>query len=169
MKPLIHAPKPPKRILEKQKGTMEKIPPKRRLTDVDDSVFTLRRRSKFSLFIALICVLFPVVFIGSQIKELLSPATDIYRDQTYENLTRDGVEWDVFYGTSEMCGAIECHLTADYPAEKFTKKMVLPAREFPLTGYKPGQIIYLRTRIKLPERLLNDSKPIALHSLYVWA
>ncbi len=148
---------------------MEKIPQKRRLTDVDDSVFTLRRRSKFSLFIALICVLFPVLFIGSQIKELLSPATDIYRDPSFENLTREGIEWDVFYGASEMCGGIECHLTADYPAAKFTKQMVLPAREFPLTGYQPGQTIYLRTRIKIPERLLSEPKPIALHSLYVWA
>ena len=149
--------------------TMIESLPKRRVTDVNDSVLTLRKRSKFSLFIAIVCVLFPVIFIGGQIKELLAPSIEIYRDPAFENLTANAIEWDVYYGQSEMCENLECHLTAEYPAEKFTKKMILPAREFPLAGYKPGEMIYLRTNLKIPEKLLGAAKPIALHSLYVWA
>ncbi len=148
---------------------MTNVQQKRRQTDADDSVFTLRRRGKFSLLVAFICVLFPVAFIGGQIKELLAPSFTIYRDPAFENLTQEGIEWDVFYGQSVMCGNLECHLTADYPSDRYTKKMILPAREFPLNGYKSGQLIYLRTNLKIPQRLLTASNPIALHSLYVWA
>lgn len=148
---------------------MAKPQPKRRATDIDDSVFTLRRRSKFSLLVALVCVMFPVLFIGGQIKELLAPSTDIYGDKSFANLTRENLEWDVFYGQSPMCGGIECHLTPDYPAANYTKKMVLPAREFPLNGYKPGQQIYLRTKLRIPAQFSNPDQPVALHSLYVWA
>jgi|GEM_PF-1719720 len=148
---------------------MDKPQPKRRSTDTNDGVLALRRRGKFSLLVAAVCVLFPVLFIGGQIKELLAPSTDIYRDRAFENLTRQKLEWNVFYGNSPMCGNIECHLTADYPAGNFTRTMVLPAREFPLNGYKPGQFIYLRSTLKIPAGLLNADNPVALHSLYVWA
>ncbi len=148
---------------------MDKPQPKRRSTDINDSVFTLRRRGKFSLLVASLCILFPVLFIGGQIKELLAPSTDIYRDGAFENLTREKLEWDVFYGRSPMCGDIECHLTAGYPDEKFTRRMVLPAREFPLNGYKPGEIIYLRSTLRIPEVLVKTKNSVALHSLYVWA
>jgi hypothetical protein len=148
---------------------MYKQQPKRRATDINDSVFTLRRRSKFSLLVAALCVLFPLLFIGGQIKELLAPSTDIYRDTAFSNLTRQNLRWDVFYGKSPLCGTIECHLTAEYPADRFTKQMVLPAREFPLNGFKPGNMIYLRTTLTIPPEIRDADSPVALHSLYVWA
>lgn len=143
--------------------------PKRRASDVVDSALALRRRGKYSLVVASICVLFPVWFIGSQIKELLAPSTNIYEDTSFVNLTKNNLQWDVYYGKSPMCGAMECHLTKDYPNENYLKPMVLPAQEFPLVGYKPGQMIYLRTTLKIPQELLQSENPIALHSLYVWA
>lgn len=85
------------------------------------------------------------------------------------DLTKLGVEWDVYYGKSPLCGAVECHLTADYPVSEFQKRMVLPAREFPLKDYKKGDVIYLRTALELPEVLRRLDEPISFQSIYVWA
>jgi len=85
------------------------------------------------------------------------------------NLTRSGVTWDVYYGKSPMCGHIECLLLPETPSDKFQKKMVLPAREFPLKDYKPGDIVYLRTKITLPENLRKLKEPISFQTIYVWA
>lgn len=95
--------------------------------------------------------------------------TDIYEDEELFNLTKAGVQWDVFYGQSPACGPIDCFATSGYPAENYQKKMVLPAREFPLNDYVRGQKIYLRTSFEVPEKVLNAGAPIAFHSLYVWA
>ncbi len=95
--------------------------------------------------------------------------TDIYEDPRLFNLTKAGVQWDVFYGHSPMCGPIECFATSGYPASNYQKRMVLPAREFPLNDYVRGQKIYLRASVEIPETILNAGAPIAFHSLYVWA
>ncbi len=95
--------------------------------------------------------------------------TDIYEDAELFNLTKAGVQWDVFYGQSPECGPIACFATSGYPAENYQKKMILPAREFPLNDYVRGQKIYLRTSVEIPERVLAAGTPIAFHSLYVWA
>lgn len=95
--------------------------------------------------------------------------TDIYEDDRLFNMTKAGVQWDVFYGHSPMCGSIECFATAGYPTENYQKRMILPAREFPLNDYVQGQKIYLRTTVEIPERILKPDVPVAFHSLYVWA
>lgn len=94
---------------------------------------------------------------------------EIYNDPRLFNLTKAGVQWDVFYGSSEQCGDIECHARSDYPESRYQKKMVLPAREFPLVGFVAGQTIYLRTKVEIPEAILASGEPIAFHSVYVFA
>jgi signal transduction histidine kinase len=79
------------------------------------------------------------------------------------------IKWDVFYGHSPLCGNIECHLSKDYPASKFSKKMILPALEFPLKGYEKGQIVYLRTKFKIPSKILDSGETLAFYTLYIWA
>jgi hypothetical protein len=92
-----------------------------------------------------------------------------YNNPRIFNMTRTKISWDVFYGRSENCGHIECHLTADYPESSFQKKMVLPAREFPLIGYKPADIIYLRATVRLPDAIKNSEDTIKLQSYWIWA
>lgn len=93
----------------------------------------------------------------------------IYDDPRLLNLTKQGLLWDVYYGLSPECGALPCHLTPDYPETFFQKKMVLPAREFPLNDYKVGQKIYLRTTLTLPPGFGDRHETIAIHSFYIWA
>ncbi len=95
--------------------------------------------------------------------------TDIYQEPDLYNLTKAGVHWDTYYGQSPMCGNIECFATSGYPAQNYQKKMVLPAREFPLNDYVRGQRIYLRAHVEIPEKILAAGQPIAFHSLYIWA
>ena len=109
-----------------------------------------------------------VWFMTVKINEF-SKKMDLYEDPKIYNLTRDGVLWDVFYGQSEQCGHIPCHLEPTFPESGFQKKMLLPAREFPLKGYQKGQKIYLRTTIEIPENTLNSYETIAFHSIYIWA
>ena len=131
--------------------------------------FTPAERSKIRLFVALFCAIIPAIFIGSEIKQLIAPSDDVYGNPEFYNLTKDGIVWDVYYGRPVPCGTQDCHLTADYPSDQFTKKMILPAREFPLVGYKDGDIVYARTNITVPQKILDQGKPIVFHSLYVWA
>jgi signal transduction histidine kinase len=84
------------------------------------------------------------------------------------NLTKERVTWDVFYGKSPTCDAVPCHVTPSYPSEKFTKTMVLPAREFPLTDYQRGDFIYARAKLRLPNKV-KKGLPIVLNSIYIWA
>lgn len=128
-----------------------------------------RRRSPGKLVVAIVCAVIPVWFIGIEIKHIVAPTNDLYTSQDFYNLTKAGVEWDVYYGKSRSCGELDCYLTSDLPASEFTKKMVLPAREFPLIGYKEGDLIYLRSTVTIPESVRNQHIPIAFHSLYIWA
>ncbi len=94
---------------------------------------------------------------------------EIYEDPTLFNLTESQVPWDVYYGKSPVCGVMDCFARSDWPKENYQKQMVLPAREFPLKDYKPGDMIYLRTRVEIPEKLMVSGAPLALHSVYIYA
>lgn len=128
-----------------------------------------RKRSSVKLLVAICCAVIPAGFIGIEIKRLVSPDDDLYSNGDFYNLTKENVLWDVYYGGAETCGKLDCHLTSNFPPSRFTKQMVLPAREFPLVGYRPGDLIYLRAKIKIPEKVLARNAAIAFHSLYVWA
>lgn len=117
----------------------------------------------------LVIIFISAGFIGYQIYKYANPTGNLYEDPRFYNLTDDNVQWDVFYGHSPSCGELECHLTEGYPASNYLKKMVLPAREFPLNNYKDGDFIFLRTKFKIPERFLIEKQPIVFHSLYIWA
>ncbi len=108
-------------------------------------------------------------FLGSRIAHYFSWPQSAYTQSELYNLTNAQIKWDVFYGKSPMCGKIECHLTAAYPAENFLKQMVLPAREYPLKGYTKGQFVYLRATIKIPQALIDTKDTIMIHTLYMWA
>ena len=117
-----------------------------------------------------VLVLFVILALAwSHITSFFDTFTKIYEDPKNYNLTKSGVEWDIYYGAPELCGKVECHLMSSYSSKNFTRKGVLPSREFPLKGYKPGQIIYYRTTLNIPEKLISDDQIIVFHSLYVWA
>ncbi len=94
---------------------------------------------------------------------------NVYRDPTVVNLTQQQQMWDVYYGQPTQCGALDCRLDPGASDTLFTKKMVLPAREFPLLDYKSGDLIYYRTTVIVPPSLRHDDDPLTLHSLYIWA
>jgi class 3 adenylate cyclase len=87
------------------------------------------------------------------------------------DLTKERVKWDLYIGESNSCGEIPCHLTESLPASKFHRQIVLPGREFPVVGYNPKSKskIYYRTRIRIPENLINQQETLKLHTLFVWA
>lgn len=132
------------------------------------SFVSLNSQTRFAIPVVVIVILPILWFLGTEISQFFFRQS-IYQDELFYNLTKASVSWDVFYGISPKCGEIECHLTKDFPGEKYTKKMVLPAREFPLQDFKLGQKIYVRTEVTIPQALLQGSEPIAFHSLYVWA
>ena len=123
-------------------------------------------RGQIATVVAILAAIiwFLVVRVGSY----LDYPPQIYRDPSIYNLTQQKVEWDVYYGKSTMCGDRDCHLTVDYPAEKFLKRMVLPAREFPLNGYKSGELIYLRATVYLPE-VLRKTPLLVIHTPKIFA
>lgn len=92
-----------------------------------------------------------------------------YTDPGVFNLTQKQIEWEVHYGEPELCGKVECHLLEGYASANFEKRQVLPVREFPLKDYAAGQIIYYRTKIKIPEDLLREEQVLILHSIHIWA
>lgn len=93
----------------------------------------------------------------------------VYSDESVYNLTKNKIEWDVYYGKSPSCGAIECHLTESYPQTEFLKTAVLPMQEFPLRGYKNGDVVYYRARIRIPPPMLLGEDALALHTIIVFA
>ena len=126
---------------------------------------SLLMKKTFSLFV----LIFILILSWSHITSFFNSFTKIYADPQNYNLTKSGVEWDVFYGEPQLCGKVECHLLDSHSASNFTKKAVLPSREFPLKDYKPGQIIYYRTKINIPKNLMGDDQILVFHSLFVWA
>lgn len=92
-----------------------------------------------------------------------------YSNNLVYNLTKEKIKWDIYYGSPEICGKLECHLMTDYSSANFTKQEVLPTREFPLKNFKTGQIIYYRTTITLPAKLMDPEEPILFHSIMIWA
>jgi class 3 adenylate cyclase len=85
------------------------------------------------------------------------------------NLTEEKIEWEVHYGVPELCGKVECHLLPDYSSANFEKRQVLPVREFPLKDYRQGQIIYYRSRVRLPDVQGGEPSSLVLHSMHIWA
>lgn len=132
------------------------------------SFVSLNSQTRFAFPVVIVIVLPILWFLATEISQFFFRQS-VYQDASFYNLTSENVSWDVYYGTSPLCGQVECHLTKDYPQAKFSKKMVLPAREFPLNDFKLGQKIYIRTAVKIPAAVLKSPEPIAFHSLYVWA
>lgn len=113
-----------------------------------------------------------VYFVVLRIGHYFNWPPDVYRHKDVFNLTSNQIEWEVFYGENEPCGSPACMLLPSAESHFFQKKMVLPAREFPLREYKKGQLIFYRTSLKIPQNLIQKSQsgdPIVFHSLYIWA
>ena len=94
----------------------------------------------------------------------------VYSNEQHINLTKNNLLWDVFLGESPLCGDVPCHVTADFPGTNFTRKNVLPIKEFPLIGFKSGQKIFYRSSFTPPDNVpfARETK-IVLHTLYIWA
>lgn len=122
----------------------------------------------FAVLALAVCIGFVTIQISSYEN---FPPESIYQNEKVFNLTDENIKWDVYYGDAVPCGHTDCHLLHDYPKDKYTKSMVLPAREFPLIGYKQGQLIYLRANIPIPDKLKssNNTGPLMLHSFWIWA
>lgn len=110
-----------------------------------------------------------VWFVSIRISKYMDWQGSLRENPAVFNLTESAVLWDVFYGKSDMCGQQECLLLPDAPESAFQKKMILPAREFPLKNYKKGDIIYVRTSFRLPEYVRTYEGAISFQSIYVWA
>jgi len=119
-------------------------------------------------FFALVVAALVVFFFSLRIGAYVNVFQRLDLREHVINLTKQNHQWDVFYGQSPKCGKLDCHLTADYSKDFFQQQMVLPAREFPLKGYKRGDLIFLRTSIPVDE-FKNLNETLAVHSLYIWA
>lgn len=108
-----------------------------------------------------------LAFVASQLGYYLDWQKAYENNPKVWNLTRDKIEWNVYYGQSEACGKVPCRLL--HPSAKGAKQMVLPAREFPLMNWKRGQKIYLSTELQIPDFLLELKEPLAFYSHYIWA
>lgn len=114
-------------------------------------------------------LLFILILTRQHIMSFLKWPPEVYSDPKVFNLSKEKVEWDVYYGQPQLCGKLECHLLEGYAETNFSKKAVLPSREFPLEGYEQGQIIYYRTTVDIPKQLLGQDEILVFHSVFIWA
>lgn len=133
-----------------------------------------RGRSRLSIQIpGTVAILAAILyFVSVRIGHYFNWPPNVYRDTRVLNLTAENVTWDVFYGTEEPCGQADCLFQSETSDLFFQKRMVLPAREFPLKDYKAGETVFYRAKIKLPAPLYQASQgddPLVFHSLYIWA
>jgi hypothetical protein len=129
--------------------------------------FHWRKTARFVSTIGIVSIL--IWFVSVRISKYMNWQGSLKENPTVFNLTEAAILWDVHYGKSPICGDKECLLQSNAPDSAFQKKMILPAREFPLKDYKKGDIVYLRTSFKLPEYIQNYDGPISFQSIYVWA
>lgn len=127
---------------------------------------TWRTRTQILSVIAILSAI--IWFLSIRIGSYLDYPPQIYNDPQIYNLTQEKIKWDVFYGSSPKCGEIDCHLTSDFPKKNYLKQMVLPAREFPLSDYKSGQLIYLRTTVFLPD-FMRKTPLLVIHTPKIFA
>ncbi len=119
--------------------------------------------------VAVLLVTAIAAFFYMQLGRFLEWPPPVYSSPEVFNLTKNNVRWDTYYGPPVSCGETDCHLTPDYDPDQFTNSQVLPSHEFPLNGYKAGQLIYYRARIQLPLDLLKGKEGLMFHSVYIWA
>lgn len=130
--------------------------------------FSERVQTPLRVF-AVLTVTAIAAFFYFQLSRFLEWPPPVYASPDVYNLTRHDVKWDTYYGPAVPCGETDCHLDPEYESSRFTKTVVLPSREFPLTGYKSGQLVYYRTKIQIPPELLKFKENFMFHSVYVWA
>jgi hypothetical protein len=129
--------------------------------------FHWRKGARFFSTIGIVTLL--IWFVSARVSKYFNWQGTLKENPVVFNLTDAGIQWDVFYGKSPLCGTKECLLQPDTPSSAFQKQMVLPAREFPLKDYKKGDIVYLRTSFRLPDNVRAYDGPISFQSIYVWA
>jgi class 3 adenylate cyclase len=136
---------------------------------------TLLRRSapasRFSIARPIVILIMASImaFFFQRISYYFDWLSAVANDKHVVDLTTLGHSWEVHYGSSPLCGKVDCYLTESYPESAYEKKMVLPAREFPLLDYKSGQSIYLRTTLTIPQNIRELKQTLAIQSLYIWA
>jgi|GEM_PF-2893746 len=152
-----------RRLVDKL-GSEEKIHSQRR--------FDFSRRLRFLVpmwIVGLALALGVGSIFSARVMSLFEWPPKVYSDPLVLNVTKAAIKWDVHYGSSALCGNIECHLTPGYPVSEFEKQQVLPAREFPLKDYVKGQIIYYRTTVVVPPHLRNVNAGLIFHTTFIWA
>lgn len=94
-----------------------------------------------------------------------------YSSPQVYNLTKSGIKWDVHHGPSLGCKDDACYVDPNTPNAFFKRQVVLPLREFPIKDWRPGESVFYRTKITLPEsvRAAADKNPISLHTILMFA
>ena len=129
----------------------------------------VRHIDHIKLFFVSIFAVIILLFVGKNTVSYYGWLEEFAAQENLMDLTSERITWEVHYGKSPLCGPIECHLTHDYSGKNYERRVILPSREFPLSDYQTGDIIYLRTTLTVPDRLLNSAGPLGLYSLYIWA
>jgi class 3 adenylate cyclase len=125
--------------------------------------------NRLRIFIAICIASSILVFFSQRIGYYFDYREKFELDPTVFDLTKSGVQWSIFYGKSKKCGDMDCLVTTKADELEYQKRGTLPSREFPLLNYNPGELIYLRTKFRVPEHLLKDNRPLVLQSNYIWA